>query len=194
MKRKTLCQRKVKTMALAVGTNSYISRADADTYFSDAIHADTWRDASNTNKDRALVTAYRMLDRQEWKGSKTDPVTPQAQDWPRTGLSDPEGTPIADDSVPQFILDAQSELALSILNDPAVQTSADTGSNIRSVGAGSARIEFFVGTAGSEPRFPTIVNELIRYYLEGSSTLEAPYAGGTDNESGITNYPLTRGY
>ena len=177
-------------MALTVGTNSYVSRADADTYFTDAIHADTWRDASNTNKDRSLVTAYRMLDRQVWRGEQTQPGV-QTQDWPRTGLTDPEGTEVDDSAVPQFIIDAQCELALSLLSDPAVQTNEDTGSNIKRLGAGSAQIEFFRGTDG--PRFPTIVNELLGFYLAGGE-LSAPFAGDLDQQTRFGSYGLTEGY
>jgi len=177
-------------MALSVGTNSYISVNDADTYFDDAIHGTTWEDADPTDKSKALVTAYRMLDRVRWAGDRT--VSSQAQDWPRTGIVDPEGNAVASDSVPQFVIDAQSELALSLLSDATVQTNEDTGSNIRTLKAGSAEIEFFVPQSG--PRFPTIVHELIGYYIEGGSFSNVPFIDGAGEESSIGNFGLSEGY
>lgn len=177
-------------MALTVGTNSYVSVANADTYFDDAIHGTTWEDADPTDKAKALVTAYRMLDRVRWAGDRT--VSSQAQDWPRTGLTDLEGNEIDSGSVPQFVIDAQCELALSLLSDATVQTNSDTGSNIRSLKAGSAEIEFFTSQSG--PRFPTIVHELIGYYIEGGSFSNTPFIDGAGETSSIGSFDLSEGY
>lgn len=177
-------------MSLTVGTNCYISRADAVTYFTELIHGGDFLSADDADKDKALITATKMLDRQEWVGSKTSPT--QELDWPRTGVSDPEGNAVASDSVPQFILDATCELALALLQDLTVQTNADTSANIRSLKAGSAEIEYFKGTSG--PRFPTIVHELVWFYLSGTSSATAPYYGATEAESGLPDYELSEGY
>lgn len=48
-------------MALTVGTNSWISRADADTYFEDHIGSAPWDALSDANKDKYLITAYRWI-------------------------------------------------------------------------------------------------------------------------------------
>ena len=48
-------------MAIAVGTNSWITEADADTYFGDRYGAgDFWVDDAPSN-DAALITAYNLL-------------------------------------------------------------------------------------------------------------------------------------
>lgn len=177
-------------MALEVGTNCYISRADAVTYFTDLIHSADFIGADDTVKDQALVTATKMLDRQEWVGSET--ADPQDLDWPRTGVSDPEGNPVASDAVPQFILDATCELGLALIQDLSVQTNTDTSENTKSLKAGSAEIHYFKGKTG--PRFPTIIHELIGHYLLSSSAYTSPYYGATEAETGLTDHDLSKGY
>lgn len=177
-------------MALVVGTNSYINVSDADTYFLHRIHAADWDAATEPTKTDALVTATAMLDRQEWMGSKTG--DPQTLDWPRTGVSDPEGNAVDSATVPQFILDAACELGLALIQDLTVQTNKDTGTNIKALKAGSAGIQYFKGTSG--PRFPTIIHELIGFYLSGASVYTSPYYGATEAETGLTDHGLNKGY
>ncbi len=171
---------------LDVGVNCYLSRADAEAYLEDALHAATWNAADGLTKDQSLVTATRMLDRQQWVGDKTTDI--QTLQWPRTGVTDRDGVAVPSDVSPQFIFDATCELAVAILDDLAVQSSADSSTNIRSLEAGSARIEYFVGKSG--PRFPTIVHELINYYLANASNYSGPFISGTDAESGLDDFSL----
>lgn len=154
-------------MSLVVGTNSYISRVDANTYFADSLRDASWNALSDSTKDQALVTATRMLDRQNWTGTKTSPT--QALQWPRTGVTDVDGNSVDSSIVPQSILDACCELALSLALNPAVETNTSSGSNIKRVSAAKGTdIEYFRPTTGG--RFPTIVQELIRALLGGSGS------------------------
>lgn len=177
-------------MALVVGTNCYIARADAITYFTDLIHGADFLGATTTIQDQALISATAMLDRQEWVGSKTG--DPQALDWPRTGVSDPEGVAVDSATVPQFIKDATCELALALIQDLRVQTNADTSKNIKSLKAGPAEIHYFKGKTG--PRFPTIIHEIIGFYLLSTSSYTSPYYGATEAKTGLTDHDLSRGY
>ncbi len=180
-------------MALVVGTNSYISRADAVTYFTDLIHGADFLDATDDIKDQALISATAMLDRQCWVGERTGGAT-QDLKWPRTGVSTPEGYPVDSATIPDFMEDATCELALSLIQDDSVQTDTSIGSNTKKLKAGSAEIEYFKGTTNSSTRFPTIVHEIIWPYLENSSAATPPYAGGADAESGLNDFDLSRGY
>ena len=179
-------------MALVVGTNSYIDLTDAETYFLHKIHAADWDAATDPTKTDALVSATAMLDRQQWIGAQTAPKPGQALDWPRTGVTDEEGTAVASDAVPQFMKDATCELALALIQDLTVQSNADTGSNIKALKAGSAEIHYFKGTDGS--RFPTIIHEIIGHYLLNSAAYTSPYYGATEAETGLTDHDLSRGY
>jgi len=180
-------------MALVVGTNSYINVADADTYFGDLIHAELWTAASEETQAKALVTATKMLDRRYWAGTKYSDA--QALDWPRSGLTDPEGNEVAEDAVPQFVLDATCELALALIEDPSIQAPDDAG-NIKSIKTGTVGVEWFgSGAVGlSSSGLPQIVEELIGYYLAGANDFSGPFASGTDNESEIEDFDRNRGY
>jgi hypothetical protein len=176
-----------------VGTNSYIDVADATAYLVDHINAADWSATSATKQAQALVTATRMLDRQPWLGTKYQQAPTQVLDWPRSGLTDDEGQEIDETAVPQFILDATCELALALIQDDSIQSSRNTGSNLKRAKAGSAEVEFFAtGTSG--PRFPTIIHELVGDYLEGSSSFSGPLATGTENESQLEDYDLNGSY
>jgi hypothetical protein len=86
-------------MALTVGTNSYISVADADVYFSERLHSANWTNAEDTDKEASLIQATRMLDNLfTWVGTITDPD--QSLDWPRTGVYDENGRLIESDVIP----------------------------------------------------------------------------------------------
>lgn len=178
-------------MALVVGTNSYITVTEADTYFEDAIHADFWEDATSDDKGKALVTAARMLDRQDWQGSKYG--DPQTMEFPRSGLTDKNGDAVDETAVPQEVMDAQAELALALLENPALQSASSTGTNFKKLKAGSAEVEYIRATSG--PRFQTIIDELIGLWLSGSSHYSGPFVSGADNESSLSDsFDLSRGF
>jgi len=178
-----------------VGTNSYVTNADAITYHEDSIHGTGWVGEAEDNQNKALNTAYRMIERQDYKGDRTTPG--QTQKWPRSGLTDEEGVAVPSGSVPQFVIDAQCEIALALIEGSTIQT-GDAGSNIKELDADGTSITYFRPEAGS--RFPLIVDELLGFYLEGSGALDGffyPVANATDtddNASGISDHSLTGGY
>ena len=55
-------------MALVVGSNSYVSVAEADAYFEDRVDVAAWIEASELQKAQSLVTATSMIDEREWIG------------------------------------------------------------------------------------------------------------------------------
>lgn len=178
-------------VTLVVGTNTYIDLADAETYLEGSINTSAWDAKSTDEKNRLLVSATRYLDRQDWVGEKTSDV--QALDWPRTGVTDPDGNAVDDSTVPQFILNAECELAAAMAADSSIQESSSTGSDVKRLKADTVEIEYFSTTIGGT-RFPTIVQELVGFYLEGSdSGFTDQYYGGTDYESGLNDHDLTRG-
>jgi len=186
-------------MPLTVGQNSYVDVATADTYFTYMIHATVWREsADTTTKEQALITATAFLDRQDWEGTRYQPVATQPLEWPRSGLQDKDGNDLDETAVPQQILDATCELGLALINDPSLLDSTGTGSgNIKRLKAGSAEIEYIRSEKGT--RFPTIVQELIGLWLTagsgGALALAGPFVSGADNESSASDtFDLTRGY
>ena len=107
-------------MAVIVGTNSYISEADADTYFEGRLYSDKW--TASTTQDVALLHAASLLDSQiSWLGQPL--AENQAMAWPRR-------LPIAqaDTSyIPSCIAEAQCELALYLLGTDPTDTPKTAG-------------------------------------------------------------------
>lgn len=180
-------------MALVVGTNSYINVADANTYFADLIHSGPWDAATAETKAKALVSATKMLDRRYWAGTKYSDA--QALDWPRSGITDPDGNEVAEDTVPQFVLDATCELALALIEDATIQSSDDSG-GIKSIKTGTVSVEFIGNNATDyfSTGLPQIVQELLGYYLAGANDFAGPFVSGTDNESELEDYDRDRGF
>lgn len=111
-------------MALVVGTNSYISVADANTYFEDRLDADEWINADDTVKAKALITATRSIDREPLIGKKySDDQTLQ---FPR--LTDGA-------SIPQIVKDACCEEALFLLQMTSYQKKREREHALGMVGA-----------------------------------------------------------
>lgn len=168
-------------MALSVGTNSYVSRADATTYFASTLRSADWVAVVDATKDLALMTATRMLDRQTWSGEKYSGA--QALEWPRSGVTDKYGEAVTESAVPQSIIDATCELALALTADATIETKKNTSSNIKSLKAGEAGLSYFRPVSGG--RFPTIVQELVGQFLASGTAggISAPMVTGNDGES-----------
>lgn len=171
--------------ALVVGVNTYVTLAEADAYLDDSVSTTDWATLDEDTRVRALLSAFRLLERQVWQGDRTDEA--QEADHPRTGLVTCDGIPVPEDEVAEDIESAQIELAFAITADPELETKANQGSNVRRVSAGSATVEFFNSTDGSggfvADRFPANVMELIKCFLEGYG------ASSADSEAFGTGCP-----
>lgn len=141
-------------MALTVGTNTYVSDAEADSYFADRLYADDWTGATSGDQEKALLMAKRLLDQQPFAGERTS--TDQILAWPRSGISGVDSA-----TVPQAIKDAQCELALAFLRE---DLTADDGTRgVRSLRAGSVAIEYD-GRAPAK-RLPDAAHALLEPFL-----------------------------
>lgn len=106
-------------MALTVKTDSYLSVADADQYWSDRNNS-TWSAATTANKEKALREATQYLDGAfTFIGEITD--TDQALAWPRAGVRVLRGNFkhkfVDSTTIPQKIEHATAELALEALSE-----------------------------------------------------------------------------
>jgi len=102
--------------------NSYVLRADAQTYFDNRLDVAEWTSASNDDKDSSLVMATLRLDQEEYTGTRAD--SDQALKWPRYGVYVDDVYQEVD-AMPKPIQEATYELALAILKDNTLL--ADTG-------------------------------------------------------------------
>ena len=88
---------------ITVGENSYIDIEEADEYFAGRLHAESWGQADDNTKEKALKQATREIDQQPLKGRKTE--TSQTLAFPR----------YPDSEVPEAVKDACCEVALALL-------------------------------------------------------------------------------
>lgn len=177
----------------------YGGLSDANKYFAAAIQGSPWLAASSSTRNQALITATRVFERTRWQGAPTDAVTPvppnalplsageQALEFPRTGLVDMNGLPVPSDSIPQDMIDGSFEYALAVVNDAAIQSAAETGSNVkidkltqRIEGAitKATEMQFFRSTLGTQGQFPTIVQGYVGQWLASTQATVGILAGG----------------
>lgn len=153
--------------SLTVGTNSYLTKLEAETYFSTRLNHVAWDNLNDEDDVRALVTASQQISMLVSTDYKLPLVT-----------------------IPQLLKDAVCELALSMASDLAVIDQADTKKNIKRVKAGSAEVEFFNDNSGSNTgaRFPANVMNILQEggYIS-SSVFIAPVASGTSCTSQFDN-------
>lgn len=101
-------------------SNSYATRAEADSYHEGHYYAATWTALTTTQKDTALVMATRLLDEHvDWHGTKT--TRGQALRWPRIGVRERDNLGIYPDpyygytllstTIPLFLMNATAEFA-----------------------------------------------------------------------------------
>ena len=156
---------------------TYEDEAGADLYLSASIHNASWLTATALTKQLALVTATRILDRQKWLGEVS--VAGQDLAWPRnsTGVDG-----VTDIDIPQKLIDASTEMALSLVDGSDVQDDQNVAQKLSKLKAGSVALEYFRGAEGAPLRFPLIIHELVREFLAGQAlavTGIVSGAGGT---------------
>lgn len=119
------------------GVNSYVSLEEAESYFEARLDSSAWVSAPSEDREKALITAARALDRLTFIGRPADPTQPLAfpRIWPpsvyvrhsrRTDpFYDPEFPPDSllyrslETGTPRAVLDAQCEEALALLSQDA---------------------------------------------------------------------------
>jgi hypothetical protein len=171
-----------ETITFANGAQAriYGTRAGALGYLGG--ETDEWNAvATDEELQRLLVRASRYLDRLPWSD---DYVTFAARD----ALDLADGS-VGDAAFP--FRAASYELARLALEDEDVLAVVDQGSNIKSLGASGAEVEFFVPTTahrGTAPLLPPVVASLIGSYLSVSASDVS--AEGGDSDTGTCVNPF----
>ena len=131
----------------SVGTltaNSYVTVMEADEYHSTRLHNEQWTAAEESDKERALLWATRMLDNGvKFAGRRYGLYEEQSLQWPRYRAFDSNGYYIENDIVPKQVKDAQCELAWLLLQSD--RTSPSTGaatSSLSSLSVGPISLGF----------------------------------------------------
>lgn len=182
-----------------INGEAYFVYADvetADAYMAASVGdaGDAWREADDTGKARSLVSGFRAIDAQQWKGDKTD--TAQEGDFPRTGLTYPGGAPVPSDAVPPEVVTANIELAAMLNAGISIDPAEARATTARRLKAGSVEIENF-RQFGFLTIFPPAIQRLLGFWLLGAGTagIGGSEAYGTSGRSAFRRpqYKLSRG-
>lgn len=161
-------------MAITVGVDSYIDIAGADAYFAGRLYSDTWTNATNIDKEKALKQATKAIDRQPLKGRPVD--LSQALAFPRCYLS-PDAPPLqyrldlpagwrCESEPPQAVVYACCEEALALLERGNSQRRKLQQEGVRSVSIGSLSETYAPGSGRG--LLSQEAKELLRPYLAGA--------------------------
>ena len=102
--------------AAAEDANTYVTLAEAESIMEARLHKTNWTNASDADKNIALVWATNLLDRQvDWDGSKYDDDS--ALRWPRSGIMNQDGIYLDDDVIPTFLKEATTFYAFYLLSE-----------------------------------------------------------------------------
>ena len=149
--------------ALIVGTNSYVSLAQADEIAATRLFTAPWNGTTDAARTKALMTATALLDRMRWQGRKVAPTQPL--EWPRVPDRCPTGYPLSVAVIPPIVT-ATVELAIHLLS---------TGD----LGGGPAVMQQMLGDsmvmhfAHVSDELPKHVRRLIEPYLHVASANNA---------------------
>jgi len=138
-------------MTLTVNTNSYVSVADADTYFVTRIDSANWTAASTALQESALVTATALVDDHAWIGSAVS--SSQALAWPRNNAiyNDTRlgiNVTFGNNVIPSQVKEAVYEQALHLVDNEDVLQGQ--GQTFESISIGSIAIS----DSDSSPNIP----------------------------------------
>jgi hypothetical protein len=102
-------------MAITVGTDTYVTLAEANSYFTTHLNGATpWASATTDQREQALRQATKDIDARQYKGVVT--VTGQALEFPRNGIADRRGETVTATTVPDAVKLAQYEQAFHVLD------------------------------------------------------------------------------
>lgn len=156
--------------------NSYATIAEGNTYHDNHPYPDTWLDADDDQKCRALVTATRLLDTwYEWVGTVAS--SDQALLWPREDAYGPNGYLHLSDEIPTRIKDATCELARQLLDSNRTADSDVETQGIESMKLGTGMVLSFKGAVTAKP-IPDSVQVMVGHYGRQLSR-SGNAAGGT---------------
>lgn len=92
-------------------------------------------------KESALVLAADYLNGLKWKGKRA--VSGRVMAWPRVGVIDGDGYHVADDVVPQQVVNANCFLARLAFEGEELQPSLERGGRVQSEKVGGLQTTFF---------------------------------------------------
>ena len=135
-------------------SGSYCTIEYADEYFKNRLHAESWGQADESTKEKALRQATKAIDRQLLRGRKTE--TGQALAFPR----------YPDTEIPEVVKEACCEEALAMLERGNSQRRKLQQEGVQSFSLGNMSETFAAGA--SKGLLSQDAKELLKPWLLGS--------------------------
>ncbi len=127
-------------------SNSYVTLAEANTYFETAPEESTWDDKTDDQKNRALISACRWIDSLNYLGDRCD--NDQALKWPRNNHH-VDNVELVCTAIPNGIKYAQYELARALANDTDAMTgNKGTDGTYEEVKLGELEVKYNTNSQG----------------------------------------------
>ena len=121
-------------------SNSYVTLAEANSYFETSPDDSTWTNKSDDQKNRALISACRWIDSLNYYGDRCDEG--QALKWPRNNFQ-VDDVELVCTSIPAKIKYAQYELARALANDTDAMTgNTGTAGVAKEVEMGDLKVKY----------------------------------------------------
>jgi len=121
-------------------SNSYVTLAEANTYFDARLHTSSWTNANDDTKNKSLVMATRRIEQEKFYGDRAS--TTQRLKWARINIGYLDGINM-DNIIPELLKEAQYELAIHLIGTDMSKPSVDTG-NIAEASVGSISVKYAI--------------------------------------------------
>lgn len=119
--------------------NSYVTLAQANTYFETVPDSSTWTSKTDDQKNRALISATRWLDGLSYYGDRCTDT--QALKWPRNTYT-VDGVDLVCTLIPDPIKSATFELARALANDTSAITNSTGTGQFEQVELGDLKVRY----------------------------------------------------
>ena len=156
--------------------NSYVTLAEANTYFETVPDSSTWTNKTDDQKNRSLISATRWIDSFVFYGDRCDDG--QALKFPRNNYQ-VDGVELACSKIPNNIKYAQYELARALANDTDAMTgNVGTNGNISEAKLGDLAVKYNTASQGTGSVnnildvYPWLQSYLGAYMLGGAGTFQ----------------------
>ena len=157
-------------------SNSYVTLAEANSYFETTPESSTWDNKTDDQKNRSLISATRWIEGLNFFGERCDDG--QALQWPRNNYS-VDSVDFACSVIPEKIKQAQYELARALANDPdAITGNKGTAGVAKEVELGELKVKYneaslATGTVNNVfDVYPWLQSYLGPYCLGGSGSYQ----------------------
>ena len=155
----------------SASANSYVTLAEANTYFETVPDSSTWTNKTDDQKNRALIAATRWIDTFVFYGDRCD--NGQALKFPRNNYK-VDDVELACTTIPNDIKYAQYELARALANDTgAITGTTGTDGNFSEVKLGDIEVKYNTASQGTGA-----INNILDVYPWLQSYLGAYMLGG----------------